>query len=177
MAELYFNKIEHPISEFSCGNASIEKSIKNSYFQSLCEISYTFEVRYDDKVVGYFCLKLHTIEPRDLPEDIGDISLGEPFMFYAVEIKFLAVWKYVQHKGIGTAIINTIISLLRECNSNIPYRFVYINALSELADWYEKLGFSYFDDTAVDTMSPTIPMFLDLNSDSNAAALKEYMEL
>jgi hypothetical protein len=176
MAELFFNKINRPITEFNCGNNSIEDSIKNSYFQNLCEISYTFEVTYSKQVVGYFCLKLHTIEPVDLPEEIGDVDLGRPFLFYAVEIKYLAIWKYIQKKGIGTAIIKTIICLLREYNSNIPYRFVYIDALPELVEWYKKLGFSCFDGV-LDATSPTIPMFLDLNSCSNAAAIKEYMEL
>lgn len=176
MAGLAFRKIESPPPDFSCGNASIDAQIKNGFFETELHIHYLYEiVTGNGRCIGYFCLKFREIFLETLPEELSDIEIGVPFSFYAVEIKYLAIKDSLQGKGVGTGILRFILRWLEQKSRNLPYRFVYIDALTELKDWYTKEGFRPFNNED-DQTAYTVPMFYDLIPDSTLERIYKEFE-
>lgn len=173
MGRLIIKRLHHEVSDtFSCGNASIDSQIRQSYFESLAGIISAFEILSDkEDCIGYTALQMKSIHPEDFPSDIGDIDIGRVFAFYAVEIKFLAVNHYMQGQRIGTAVLEIFKKLLLSHHKTMPFCFIYVDALAERKSWYTKHGFIPFEDTECETRV-TIPMYLDL---VDRSALLEYL--
>lgn len=165
MSGLTSKKVHNEVLDFTCGNASIDLQIQHAYFQSDLGITYAYEVSLESHgVVGYYCLCMHEIDPTALPAEVGDIDIGRKFSFYAVEIKFLAVKKSLQGHHIGTSILETLIRQLYRDHKSVPFRFIFIDALSDadIVSWYQRHGFQAFTDTVSEECVK--PMYLDLGA-------------
>ena len=165
MAKLIFKKVHNEVLDFTCGNESIDLQIRNAFFQSNLGIVYAYEASEKALgVVGYYCLWMHEINPKTLPDELSDIDIGRPFSFYAVELKFLAVKRNLQRQTLGTAILESIITHLSIYHKSIPFRFIFIDALSndEIVSWYERHGFQSFKNIASGDF--VMPMYLDLGT-------------
>ena len=163
MASLRFDKLHDEVLGFTCGNGSIDAQIEHAHFLTDNGIAHAYEVTAENiGTIGYYCLRMREIRHEFLPAEIGDIDIGVPFCFYAVEIKFLAVRKDLQKNRLGTAILQVVIENLKGYHNDVPFRFIYIDALREKIAWYERFGFRHFAGRASEDI--TTPMYLDLSN-------------
>ena len=62
MGRMSIKKIESDISKsFDCGNSSINSLVYESYYPTILQHAYAFEVRVDERITGYFMCRFSTI--------------------------------------------------------------------------------------------------------------------
>lgn len=85
----------------------------------------------------------------------------------AIKIGRLAVSIEAKNKGIGSKIIDFIISFCLEHNTNCACKLITVDAYEESLGFYEKMGFSYLSDR--DKGEDTRQMYIDLTPYFNAS--------
>lgn len=53
MAELQYKLMTSAVNNFDCGNSAINEYVENSYFATLLQQCYAYEIEYKSLVVGY----------------------------------------------------------------------------------------------------------------------------
>lgn len=160
MSKLTFRKICSEITDnfFDCGNASINSQIHESYYPTLLQHGYTFEVSYNNQIVGYYMINLLSLELNQLPGSISDFQCNLFANCSSVHIKYIAVKKEYQHRGIGSRIMDYIVASVFEICERWPIRLITLDALSDKYDWYKRRGFSPLQNPVSDS---TIRMYMD----------------
>lgn len=176
MSRLDFSRIEGPVeADFSCANHSIDEMIKNSFYLDKLRRCYTFKIAHKSKVVGYYMIGLKRFSLSELEPPLDDYSIGRYDDIYAVHIQYIAINEKYQHKGIGTRTLRFIMEDVHAMSSYFPIRMLTLNALNELVEWYQSLGFKTID---VDVQnSETILMYRDFLSDDELKELEKLTEL
>lgn len=162
MGELVIKKLSYdvPSHGFDCGNSSINRQIQESYFPTLLQYSYAYEVSMSGQVVGYYMIKLRSINIEKAPSKIREFESSIVHECSALHISYIAVDKRYQNKKIGTYILKTIVSqVLRMCQQ-FPITIITLDALKDKYDWYKKRGFIAFDEKELSALEPTIPMYI-----------------
>ena len=157
MGKLIFTKLNHPADQcFTCGNPSIDKKVADSYFLTLLDRCYAYEVTTESGViVAYYQIQFKRFPIDRFPEPIDEYSLNSYVDLYAMHIEYLAVRKEYQYQKIG---------------SNV------LNALNEKVSWYQRaFGFKEVDQDGDDP--ETTLMMIDLLSAENLRLLKEYDDI
>ena len=72
-----------------------------------------------------------------------------------------------ERKGIGRALVNFVIDLALEQNSNCACQLITVDAYTQSLDFYTKLGFKFLTDS--DKGDDTRQMYLDLRPLMNTA--------
>lgn len=90
----------------------------------------------------------------------------------AMHIRYLAIDKKFQNKGIGTVVLRGIIAEILKLSQIYPIRIITIDALGEYYEWYKKIGFR--DIPGIENNGITYPMFMDCMSKEEARKLKEF---
>ncbi|HMH20143.1 MAG TPA: GNAT family N-acetyltransferase [Puia sp.] len=85
----------------------------------------------------------------------------------ALKIGRLGVCNTIKKSGVGTAIINFIISIAMDQNESCACKLITVDAYDKSLGFYEKLGFTYFTET--DKGKDTRQMYLDLTPIMNAS--------
>lgn len=84
--------------------------------------------------------------------------------FPVLEILRIAVDRNVQHEKVGTSMIlelyNDILDL--KLNYNLPINSIYIDALYDVTEFYERLGFEFICNTDVEEMLEKYPMMITI---------------
>ena len=145
METLCFKKVTRDVesTEFDCGIASINEEINNSYYPSLIREASAFSISRGDKIVGYCAVLFKEIELDDFPEKVSEYETEwKEFKIAVVHIKYIAVRKEYQGKGVGTAILRTIIAKVRKLAETWPIRVITMDARNELVNWYLKENFA-----------------------------------
>ncbi len=95
MGELVIKKLNHdvPSHGFDCGNSSINRQIQESYFPTLLQYSYAYEVSLSGQVVGYYMIKFRTINLEKAPPEIGEFESSIVHDCSALHISYIAVDK------------------------------------------------------------------------------------
>lgn len=166
MATIEISKVNSEVT-LDCGNASINSLITESYYTTILQHAYCYIVSYKDRVVGTYMLKFTKIELNICPEDIADYRSEICTDCFSVHIKYIAVDKSYQGKGIGTFIMQYIIKSVMQLCEKWPVRLITLDALKEKYKWYLELGFLPFNEKDIDDDSATISMYMDclLNQD------------
>lgn len=151
--EVFFEKIQ----QFDCRNDTMSNYLKQSAYCNHIEFeeNTTLTLR-DGELVGYFTLKMETI---DLPS----------YSYPTLEIRRLAVGRDYQSSGIGVIITDYIDQVAKQFN----IRYLTVDALSEYKEWYMNRGFSILSEEDIITESPTIYMYKDLYDE---ALVDDYFE-
>ena len=156
MAELQYKLMTSAVNNFDCGNSAINEYVENSYFATLLQQCYAYEIEYKSLVVGYYMITFRDVAFYDCISEISD---------------YLAIGTKYQKNKIGTKTLEKIINEARQWTDFLPIRFITLNAVPEKVDWYKKIGFKEMGKNidAVNTY-----MYIDLIKDSQY--VKNYFE-
>ena len=178
MADLHFRLLNRDIenTSFDCGNASVNELIKQSYYPTILQHGYCFEVSIQNRIVGYYMLMLIPIDWQDSHGLLDDKYSDMCRQSAVVHIKYLAVEAKYQGKGIGSAILDSIIRRVNEYSKYLPIRLIQLEALKDKYSWYTKRGFVAYNTEAMSDANSTILMYFDCLSQEHQVALMEYIE-
>lgn len=143
MSNLTYRFLQSEIKdgEFDCGVESINQYVVRSFLATLLQHGYAYQILYNEKVIGYYMITFNHIMLEDCPEAISDYTSGLNDFLYCLEIKYLAIDKVYQKKGIGTIVLPTIIKCIKDYAVRFPIRLITIDARVDYIDWYKKMGF------------------------------------
>lgn len=170
MGNIVIEKLDHDVPEnaFDCGNASINLQIQQSYFPTLLQHAYAFQVSLSDQIVGYYMIKFKTINLENAPEEVGEYSSSLINDCSALHISYIAVDERYQKKEIGTNILKVIVLQALNLCKKFPITIITLNALKDKYQWYRNNGFVAFDESDLEKEQVTIPMYMSCILDKNA---------
>ena len=158
--------------EFDCGVDSINEYVYQSYLATLLQHGYAYQIVHKNKILGYYMLTINHVLLEDCPEEISEYTSGLSEYLYTVEIKYLAIHKNFQHKGVGTQILKSIIKIIKDLMKYLPFRLITIDARDDYVKWYEKMGFVKFPINSAGQDVYTTKMYIDCMQ--NQKELNEY---
>ena len=159
-------------NNIDCGNPAINEYVENSYFATLLQQCYAYEIEYKSLVVGYYMITFRDVAFYDCISEISDYQIDDFGEFLpSLYINYLAIGTKYQKNKIGTKTLEKIINEARQWTDFLPIRFITLNAVPEKVDWYKKIGFKEMGKNidAVNTY-----MYIDLIKDSQY--VKNYFE-
>lgn len=169
MGKIVIEKLDHDVPKqvFDCGNPSINRQIQESYFPTLLQYAYAYQVSISNQVVGYFMIKFRTINLEKAPSEISEYSSSLVNDCSALHISYIAVDKKYQNHKIGTYILKTIVIQVLKMCQRLPITIITLDALKDKYEWYRERGFVAFDEKDLSTAEVTIPMYVSciLNKD------------
>ena len=81
--------MDREVTDFSCGNASIDQQIRESYFATLLKQAYGYRIELQGKTVGYYMLYFKNINLQTMNNIMGDEYDGGLINYYmAVHIRY-----------------------------------------------------------------------------------------
>lgn len=164
MEELQFKRVTKDVEygEFDCDVSSINEDVKHSYYPHILQHAYTYSIVAREKILGYFQIMFRDVEIKDFPEDISEYESGvKDRTVSAIHIRFIAIDKNYQRRGIGQSVLNTLIMRVNRLAEKWPIRIVTIDARCDLVDWYTKCGFRRMLHNKEGQEGVTIAMYLD----------------
>lgn len=169
------------ILPFECGDEDLNSFLSNkaiAYKKELLATTYILES--EEKTIAYLSIyndslavqEKHFASKSALERTIKKI-MDHPKrhlrQFPAIKIGRLAVCKETKEtrKGIGRGLVNYVINLALEQNSNCACQLITVDAYSESLDFYTKLGFKFLSEK--DKGDDTRQMYLDVRPYMNAS--------
>lgn len=147
---------------FDCGVAGINDMIINrSYYPTILQHLYSFEIIVDDVLVGYYMYGFRKLKMEECPGDIGEYYSDMSDVCYTLHIRYIAIATQYQHNGIGQRVLYLIIRQIYEMCKNWPIRLITLNALPERVNWYKENGFQLFNESDIKGGNKDIPMYMD----------------
>lgn len=177
MAKIQFIRVTKEIenADFDCGIDSINKYVKGSYFPTIAQHAYAYNIMSGSIMLGNFMIMFREILLEDFPEEIADVDAGvKDNRISAVHVRYLAIDGQYQRREIGTYALKVIIRRIEDMAVNWPIRVITIDARSDLIGWYEKIGFRRMHQNTLGQEGVTVAMYFDCMVYYNE--LKEYME-
>ena len=175
MGELKCPLMDKEVKGFKCNNPSIERQIEDSYFINLLKQAYGHQIVIDGIVIGYYMLGFKGISLEEINSIMDDEYESNMADYYtAMHIRYLAIDERLQHKWLGTRVLQSILSEILNLSKNYPIRIITIDALSEYYEWYKKIGFRDIPGRKSDGI--VYPMFVDCMSKEEAQRLNEFCE-
>ncbi len=147
MAELSYKFLDKEIESgtFDCGVQSINEYVYGSFFATLLQHGYAYQIVYKkDIVIGYYMITFNHMRVDECPEDISDYTSGVSEFLYCVEIKYLAIATKYQNRKIGTSVLPSIIKSIKDYALSFPVRLITIDDRKDLVGWYKRMGFIEF---------------------------------
>lgn len=174
---MILNKLsENPnLSDFSCGELSIDNKVKNMYFPHILKQGTAFEIILSDNgntniTVGYIFITFITIRFEDC--DYQSNLMHE--YFPAAYIDFIAIDKPFQGNKLGSTALDLLIKIFKSSEQYVDFRYIVIDSLTNRTSFYEKLGFKYFFINGNSKQQFTVSMYYDLIKDSEITKIENY---
>ena len=105
MAELQYKLMTSAVNNFDCGNPAINEYVENSYFATLLQQCYAYEIEYKSLVVGYYMITFRDVAFYDCISEISDYQIDDFGEFLpSLYINYLAIGTKYQKNKIGTKI-------------------------------------------------------------------------
>lgn len=176
MATVVCAKLNSPPSNgFTCGNRSINNSIKNSYELSLVQRCHAYSIKTGDTLLGYYMVALKCFPLSVLKHPLDDYCFGNFNDLYALHLEFIAVGEQFQHHQIGTYVLQKIIHDAYSLSLVCPLRLLTMYALTSKIPWYKNLGFKEIDGKCGDNPETKL-LYMDLLPPENSNILTELAE-
>ena len=77
MAELQYKLMTSAVNNFDCGNSAINEYVENSYFATLLQQCYAYEIEYKSLVVGYYMITFRDVAFYDCISEISDYQIDD----------------------------------------------------------------------------------------------------
>ena len=132
---------EHDIVQFDCGKPALNNYLlKHALNNTLNNSSKCYVTTKGNKVVGYYCLSVCSVEKDLVPARIGTGLGGYPVPL--ILITRLAVDITEQNKGIGYSLLQHALLMSIQVSAKVGIRGVIVHAKDEQAkEFYLKYGF------------------------------------
>lgn len=159
--------------QFTCGVESIDDMVYRSYFTTILQHAYAYEVSSKNIVLGYYMIVFQNINLDEYPEEISEYK---DLLEYGTSayIKYIAVDKRYQGHKIGTSILDQIIKRVFTLAADWPIRLITLDAIRDKYDWYKRMGFKALDESKLAAGDFTIAMYMDcINSKKD---IEDYIE-
>jgi hypothetical protein len=172
-------KSETIIRSFDCGDDDLNDflvSKAKEYQRELLAVTYILE--NEERTIAFFSIFNDSLRVQEIA--FASKSAFKRFLsklvshpkrhleyFPALKIGRLGVCNTTKNAGLGTAIINFIISLAIDQNDYCACKLITVDAYAQSLGFYEKKGFTYF--TEADKGKDTRQMYLDLTPIFNAS--------
>jgi len=164
MGKLAVRKLCYDVQEgtFDCGNGSINRCIYESYYPTLLQHAYAFQVLVDDIIVGYYMIgfERYLFDDDALPEEVNDYRSTIVNTVPAIYVKYIAIQKEFQNRKIGSSLLKYIVDRVFVLCKDFPVSIITLDALKEKYQWYKKNGFLPIDENAMRDQEPTIKMYM-----------------
>ena len=164
MDKLAFERVTKDVSDhnFDCGVDSINEYVRDSYYPSIAQHAYAYNIIGKGKTLGYIQYLFRDVELEYFPDDIADVDPGvKENTLSALHIRFLAIDRRYQNRHIGTSVLETVIKIIEDLASSWPIRLITIDARTDLVKWYEKIGFKKMKKNTPGQEGVTIAMYYD----------------
>lgn len=174
MATLICTKLsEPPVRNFTCGNRSIDTSIKDSYELTLIRRCYAYSIKSENTILGYYMIALKCFSLSEINEPFDEYSFGRFEDLYTMHIEYVAIDERYQQRGIGTAVLKKIIYDAQTIAEKCPLRMLTMDALSSKVQWYKELGFQNVLHYSSGTNPETKLMYMDFSTRADFQKLEE----
>lgn len=178
MGTLHISKIITSIEEdFSCGNPSIDQMLKDSLYLTALRRCYAYKVTGNGITLGYYMIGLKRFRLDIFDPPLEDYSVGHYDDMYAMHIEYIAIKKEYRRHKIGSGVLEYIIATIQELSMECPFRLLTVNALSNLAHWYESFGFKVVHKYQDKQNPETVLMVRDMLTTEELAALEQFSEV
>ena len=175
MAVIKCPLMDKEVEKFDCNNSSIEEQVKDSYFITLLKQAYGHQLIIDGQTVGYYMLYFKSIKPNDIENIMQEQYESNMVDYYmAMHIRYLAIDKNRQHKGIGTKVLQGILAEIMNLSKKYPIRIVTIDALEQYYKWYKNIGFR--DIPGCESDGIVHRMYMDCMTEKENECLKEFCD-
>lgn len=177
MTNIRIIRLQHEVvpGSFDCGVTSINNQIENSYYPSMLQYQYSFEILGNDIPIGFYVCSFRKIPIDAGPKDIAEYSVDTIKAYYSLDITYFAIARQYQNYGIGSMVLDMLIKQTMQNCSIYPIRLITLDALKEKVEWYKKRGFRLFKENDVlDTNTSTVTMYVDCLLSENRRQLDEY---
>lgn len=143
---------------FDCGDDDLNEFLKeDSLDHAKSKIAVTYLFLYEDALLGFFCVGMHTIKPDETAlEVLKERGKNYPLL-PAILIGRLGVDKRYWGRGVGTGIIKVVLGLALKASRRMGCRFIVVDAYHNVVDFYKKNGFKILTKG-----KKTVKMYLDL---------------
>lgn len=177
MSKLIYKLLQREVDkdDFDCGVDSINDYVYQSYWATLLQHGYAYQIEYNDKIIGYYMITINHVLLEDCDEKISEYTSGLSDYIYTVEIKYLAIRKDLHGRKIGTEVLKTIIKSIKDFLYSIPFRLITIDARNDYIEWYGRLGFIKCPVNSIGQNGYTTKMYLDCFQ--NEEKLRAYQDM
>jgi predicted N-acetyltransferase YhbS len=144
---------DHILSDFDCGVDSLNDWLhKRAWKNQLLDVSRTFVVCDQQRVVGYYCLSSAAIgrismpkaRQRNMPDPIPAVLLGR-----------LAVDRHYQGQKIGVGLLQDAVLRVVQISETIGTAYILVHALDDAAQgFYQTFGFMPIAETPLTLFLP-----------------------
>ncbi len=154
--QIKIKNIDGPINidKFVLSNGSIRNILSGAYDFHLKKLKSVYKILLDDKTIGYYIISIKTINTT-----YNRYNFEDDEEYPIIYLDILCIDDRYQGKGIGTAILKTIIAIARKISDQVGCRFIILDALKEKKQWYLARGFDLLENGEND--KPTITMGID----------------
>lgn len=177
MGKLKLEKVTQKVEtiDFDCGIPSINEYVRESYYPSIAQHAYAYNIVGNEISLGYIQFLFREVELDFFPDDISDIDPDiKEGCLSAVHIRFIAIEKKYQKKDIGTKVLKIIIRIIEALAEEWPISVITIDARTELVSWYEREGFKKMVKNRSGQEGVTVAMYYSCIK--NLEELKTYIE-
>lgn len=152
--------------DFSCGEKSVDNLMQGAYAKTIFKQALAYNIIIDGHLVGNCMIKL----VRLVDENAEFYEQDQEFI--ALEISYLAIKQQLQHQGIGTQVLKILILSAKKMASELPIRFLILDAFKDKEKWYTDAGFRVYPKAEDSRYPGTVPMRMDL---IDLKAAKQYV--
>jgi GNAT superfamily N-acetyltransferase len=132
---------EHDLTQFDCGNATLNTWLhKYAWTNQQADSAKTYVALAVDHIVGYYALTTGSLHKHETPERIAKGLANHPIGI--VLLARLAVDTTQQGKGLGRALLFDALTRIEEAADIVAVRAVMVHAIDEAARrFYEHFEF------------------------------------
>lgn len=177
MGALYYTLLESEseLSDFDCGNSSINRLVSESFFPHILKQCRTYKISMEKQRVGFCSVSILGISLDESDASMADYYSNTP-SYGAVKLDYIAVDSRVQKYGIGTTALEYVKKQAKQMYDTCPVRLLVLDALRDRIKWYTKNGFEAINSADLQGDSETVRMYIDLMPDEDKQFIDDYIE-
>ena len=120
----------HDISQFDCGTEPLNDWLRNHALTNEGQTARTYVVCHDNRVIGYYCISMGSVERRQLPSKLKRRQ-GLPNHIPVAIIGRLARDKSPEWRGLGKDLVKDALSRIVSVSQTIGVRCVLVHAIDD----------------------------------------------
>lgn len=148
-------------------NQSFFNILNNSYYDSISKRAAFKQLSCNGIILGYYVASLNRFS---LQEDI--IENFDEYKYYAVHLDLIYILPQYRNRSFGKATMQRFLVHARNVSAHTGCRFVTLDALKGLEEWYTSIGFV---NTKIEGNSgATTKMFIDMRNKAMYDSFAEF---